>query len=200
MGMRLALRGGAAGVVLAGLVALAGTLRPDASTGAAEVAPAAAEPVADRGSFAVTQSGEVAHPAAATTRPDSPATAPAITPGQRVDLGNGFFAERSGDTVVVHFDTQGARTRRSDKFERVVRETLPVVLGDAGRKAVARLEAGALVPAGQLLATLDAGPLDVPVGDGRTIRLQPGARAGRDGPLVVTYRAVIVADATPSAT
>src|SRR5205823_1353845 len=47
----------------------------------------------------------------------------AILPQGRTDLPDSLFAVRSGDTVVVHFDTSPARTRRGDKFERIVRQT-----------------------------------------------------------------------------
>lgn len=179
--------------VVAGLVTAAGALRGGES--AAESA-AAAGPTAEAHRYGVMQSGEVAHPVAATTpaRAESlgttPATAPAIAHG-RTDLAAGIYAERVGDTIVVTFDTEATRTRRSDKFENVVRETLPVVLGDTGREAVRRMAAGSLVPPGQLLPALDGAPLAVPVGDGRILRIQPQARPGRDGPLVIAYRVVI---------
>lgn len=195
--LKLVLTGGAAALVIGGVVSGASALMSRGSSQITEVTVERAPEPVPRPSFAVTQSGEVAQPAAAATRPKSPATAPAIPHGT-TPLAAGFTAERSGDTVRVTFDTQDGRTRRSDKFENVVRETLPVVFGDAGRSAVDRLPAGGLVPPGELLSTLDGAPLVIPVGDGRTIRLTPGARAGRDGPLVVTYRAVIEPASAPS--
>lgn len=137
-----------------------------------------------------------AGPVAAAPSPPSPRGTP-IVPAGRMDLGNGVFAERQGSLVVVNFDTQGARTRRSDKFEAVVRRTLPAVLGDVGRDALDRVQPGTLVPGGQLLAAADRGALRLPVGDGRVIELTPITRMGEDGPLVVTYR-VMVDSAAPA--
>jgi len=197
-GLKLVLAGGAAALVIGGVVNVASSLMTRGSSQITEVTVERSPESVPRPSFAVTQSGEVAQPAAAAAaRPQSPATTPAIPHGT-TPLAAGFTAERSGDTVRVTFDTQDGRTRRSDKFENVVRETLPIVFGDAGRSAVDRLAAGGLVPPGELLSTLDGAPLVIPVGDGRTIRLSPGARAGRDGPLVVTYRAVIEPASAPS--
>lgn len=185
-GLVLLVRGAGAALVIGGIAtAVMPSGTESAPQAQAEPVPVAAAP-AER--YAVAQSGEVATPSVVSGT--APATTPAVPVG-RTPLSGGVFAERMGDTVVVHFDTPGARTRRSDKFERVVRETLPVVLGDAGRSAVEQLPPGKLVPAGQLIAMLDSGPLHLPVGDGRAIRMTPGARPGQDGPLVVTYRVVI---------
>lgn len=120
-----------------------------------------------------------------------------VLPSGRTPLGNGVFAERQGDVVVVNFDTRGARTRRSDKFEKVVRATLPAVLGEAGSAALERVEPGSLIPSGQLLNAVEQGELRLPVGDGRVVRLTPMTRMGEDGPLVVTYQ-VVLAPAAPS--
>lgn len=183
----------AGGAVLAlGILAFAGMSMRGTSvdTGSsASLAPATGG--ADR-SGAATPAGPVA-PAASTP---SPGGMPIVPPG-RTDLGNGVFAERQGSLVVVNFDTQGARTRRSDKFEAVVRRTLPAVLGDVGRAALDRVRPGTLVPGGQLLAAAERGALRLPVGDGRVIQLTPLTRMGEDGPLVVTYR-VLVDSAAPA--
>ena len=189
----LRLLGGVAGaaVVVATVVGAFSLLRRDgtagdavaASTTAARAVPAASE----RASGAQVSTSAAAMPAT---------SAPAI-PAGRTALTGEIFADRVADTVVVHFDTRDARTRRSDKFEAVVRQTLPGVIGAAGAQALARVEPGTLVPAGRLLESLAAGPLRLAVGDGRVILLTPGSRMGQDGPLVVRYRAVIEQGTTP---
>ena len=176
----LALGAGSAGVLA---LLLGGIPRSGSSDEGASAAPAPR--ASDAAGYPVAQAGVVAPaPAAA----PAAVLAPAVPMG-RTQLAGGIFAERRGDTVVVHFDTQGSRTRRSDKFEALVRETLPRVVGDAGTRALARVAPGALVPAGELLAMLGAGPLRLPTGDGRVVSVMPGARPGQDGPLVVAYRA-----------
>lgn len=131
----------------------------------------------------VALAGEAEAAAAAESEP--------IVPPGRTSLADGIFAERQGNVVTVNFDTQGARTRRSDKFESVVRSTLPAVLGAAGQAALDRVQAGGLVPPGGLLTAAQQGALRLPVGDGRLVRLTPRTRMGQDGPLVVTYSVTI---------
>lgn len=114
-----------------------------------------------------------------------------IVPAGRTALADGIYADRVGNVVTVNFDTQGARTRRSDKFESIVRATLPEVFGNAGQAALAKVEAGALIPPGGLLTAADRVALRLPVGDGRVVRLTPQTRMGQDGPLVITYRATV---------
>jgi hypothetical protein len=191
----LLLAKGTGAAVLLGVIASAVTTLGGETTRRATTADARETPSVAPESFAVTQSGQIAEASVASA--PAPAVTPALPTG-RTALPNGWFAERIGDTVVVHFDTPGGRTRRSDKFEQVVRETLPVVLGDAGRSAIEQIQPGKLVAPGRLLAMLDSGPLHLPVGDGRAIRMIPGARPGQDGPLVVTYR-VVIETAAPSA-
>lgn len=191
----LLLAKGTGAAVLLGVIASAVTTLGGETPKRATTADAPAARSVEPESFAVTQSGQIAEASVASA--PAPAVTPAV-PAGRTALPNGWFAERIGDTVVVHFDTPGGRTRRSDKFEHVVRETLPVVLGDAGRSAIAQVPPGKLVAPGRLIALLDSGPLHLPVGDGRAIRMIPGARPGQDGPLVVTYRVVIETKA-PSA-
>ena len=86
----------------------------------------------------------------------------------------------------------------ADKFEHVVRETLPLILGEPAQRALEKVVPGTLVAPGQLVAS-SAAPLRLPVGDGRAVVVTPGSRMGQDGPLVVTYRAVLDA-ASPSPT
>lgn len=193
----LAISGGCAAVVMASAAALS-AFRGGSDAGVIPAAAADAPPTSAEGP-GVEQAG------AARRRATTPAGAPArratgpVVPQGRTMLSNGIFAERTGDTVVVNFDTQGLRTRRSDKFENTLRETLPAVLGEAGTKALEQVAPGTLVPPGQLVASTGADPLRLPVGDGRTVKVKPGSRMGQDGPLVVTYQ-VVVDPSTPSPT
>jgi hypothetical protein len=182
---RLGVYGGAAALLVAASLAAFSAFRGSDSAG--EAAVATAEARAATTGIAAEQAGRARPVAAGVAAAES---APLIPQG-RTALAGGFFAERTGDTVVVHFDTQGARTRRSDKFESVVRETLPAILGEPARMALERVAPGTLVAPGQLVATVGGTPLRLPVGDGRVVTLEPGSRMGQDGPLVVTYRAVV---------
>ncbi|HKO15209.1 MAG TPA: hypothetical protein VJU87_03165 [Gemmatimonadaceae bacterium] len=127
-----------------------------------------------------------------------PAATPLVTPTRlapviadgRTELGDSLYATRSGDTVYVYFDTQVTRTRRRDKFERVVRSTLPRVFGAAADSALGAMPEGALTSSGDLLSELPARGIRVALSGGRTLVLWPETRPGRDGPLVVSYRAV----------
>lgn len=148
------------------------------------LAPSAAAPSVERG-----RETAVAHAAAA------PAAAlqrlAPIVPEGRTLLPAGMHVVRTGTTVMVHFDTEFARTRRPEKFERTVRATLPAVYGTAAESLLAALPAGAIARAGDLLTDLPARGLHLPLGAGRTLALWPETRPGRDGPLVVRYRAVV---------
>lgn len=128
-------------------------------------------------------------PAAHATR-TARGIAPAAAPG-RIDLGNGLFAVRNGNQVTVHFDTPDTRTRRRDKFEHIVRQTLPEVFGALADSVLDRLPSGELVPPPELPADLSGRGIRLSLPDGRGITLWPETRPGRDGPLVVSYRASI---------
>lgn len=130
--------------------------------------------------------------ASAATVPDrSPVPRPIVAPG-RTSLGDGAVAVRSGDTVAVHFDTPEARTRRPEKFERIVRSTLPAIYGAAADSALAAVPQGMLASGGDLLTALPEQGVRIPTSDGGALMLWPETRPGRDGPLVVTYRATVV--------
>lgn len=145
-----------------------------------------------------TQAGTVvqaAVPRASVTRvAEKPAPSPAakleprIAEGRR-DFADSVFAIREGLQVTVHFDTELLRTRHDWKFERVVRSTLPLVFGSAVRAALDSIPAGLLAAGGDLLTELPSRGIDVPVGEGQTLRVYPVIRPGQDGPLVVAYRA-----------
>jgi hypothetical protein len=108
----------------------------------------------------------------------------------RTALRDTMTADREGDTVRVNFDLVLTRTRRPDKFEAIVRSTLPQVFGAAADSALQALPVGALAQAGDLTTTLREQGYRIPLPGGRTIAVWPETRAGRDGPLVVAYRAV----------
>jgi hypothetical protein len=117
-----------------------------------------------------------------------PAPFSIIVPNGRTDAPDDLILERTGDSVVVDFDTDAARTRRRDKFERIVRQTLPLVYGQRVETVLDAIPAGALANEGDLVMELPVRGVHVPLADGWTIDLFPETRAGRDGPLVVSYR------------
>ncbi len=112
---------------------------------------------------------------------------PVIAEG-RTDLQNGIYALRAGDTVTVHFDTPEARTRRAEKFEQIVRATLPEVHGSGAESLLATIATGNLVSDADLVGEQPLGPIRLRGRDGQSLSLWPQMRAGRDGPLVVAYR------------
>jgi hypothetical protein len=101
-----------------------------------------------------------------------------------------MVADRSGDTVRVSFDLLLSRTRRPDKFEAIVRSTLPQVFGSPADSALRALPYGSVARAGDLLETLPSSGFHIPLANGRAIAVWPETRVGRDGPLVIAYRAV----------
>lgn len=113
---------------------------------------------------------------------------PRIAEGRR-ELTDLIFAVREGPAVTVHFDTETLRTRYDRKFERVVRSTLPLVFGSAVRAALDSIPQGQFAAGGDLLTELTTRGIDVPIGEGQTLRIWPVTRRGQDGPLVVAYRA-----------
>jgi hypothetical protein len=123
-------------------------------------------------------------------RPASTSPSTVLPPG-RTELPDSLFAVRTGDTVVVHFDTSPARTRRADKFDRVVRQTLPAVYGPLADSALALVAEGKLANAADLLTELPTRGIHLQLPGGYRISLWPETRQGRDGPLVVAYRTVI---------
>lgn len=112
----------------------------------------------------------------------------------RSDLPDSLIVERGGDSVIVDFDTQTARTRRRDKFESVVRRTLPLVYGPRIDSVLRALPDGAIVGGADLLAELPKRGVHLKVAEGWTLDLWPETRSGQDGPLVVSYRARVTRD------
>lgn len=113
-----------------------------------------------------------------------------VVPVGGTALRDSMVADRAGDTVRVRFDLELSRTRRPEKFEAIVRSTLPQVYGAAVDSALRALPEGAVARAGDLVTTLPEQGFHIPLAGGRTIAVWPETRPGRDGPLVVAYRAV----------
>jgi len=130
--------------------------------------------------------------AATLTNPATPRKAVApLVPVGNTELPDTMVAERTGDTVRVRFDLALKRTRRADKFEVIMRSTLPQVYGAPADSALRALPFGAVARAGDLTTTLPEDGLRIPLAGGRAIAVWPETRMGRDGPLVVGYRAVV---------
>lgn len=162
-------------------------------------APAPAAAVADSAAQLVSAPVPV-NPVAAQTDSVAPhpvVTAPAaavigpVVPQGRTDLSDSLYIERRADTVVVHFDTSPTRTRRADKFETTVRQTLRSVYGAVADTLLAAVPAGRLVQPNELLTTLPSRGIRLTSAGGARVHLWPETRPGRDGPLVVAYRTVV---------
>ena len=110
----------------------------------------------------------------------------------RTELKDSVLVERGGDSVIVDFDLVMMRTRRRDKFERIVRETLPALYGPRADSVLAAIPEGSLIGEGDLLTELPLRGIHLPLGTGYQLILWPETRPGRDGPLVVSYRARVV--------
>ncbi len=112
----------------------------------------------------------------------------------RTALPDSIIAERGGDSVIVDFDTQATRTRRRDKFEDVVRRTLPLVYGATVDSVLRAIPAGGIIGGVDLLTELPRQGAHLKVAAGWTLDLWPETRPGQDGPLVVGYRARMTRD------
>ena len=128
---------------------------------------------------------------ASVTTPPVTELAPTIGEG-KTSLRDGIIAQRQGDEIMVLFDTPAARTRRAEKFEAVLRATLPQIFGASVDSALAAMPAGTLVPPHGLTTDLPTQGLYVPVSGGSTLRIWPETRPGEDGPLIVRYRVLVV--------
>jgi hypothetical protein len=153
----------------------------------------------------VKQQGEVAPTAVVATSGTptvstaaTPAPAPAAAPATqtpvailvsegRTDLTEILIAERAGDSLVVDFDAPATRTRRRDKFEAVVRQTLPMIYGAPVDSVLRTIPEGGIVGNVDLLDELPKRGIHLPLGNGSTLDLWPETRPGQDGPLVVSY-------------
>ena len=153
------------------------------STGSSAISAAPVAPIG--GAPAVT----VGRPA---DRPSTslPPLAPIVAEG-RTELGEGLWATRVGNTVTVGFDAPMIRTRRPEKFERVVRTTLPRVYGPAADSLLASIPPGELARGGDLLTELPARGIRVRRAGSPGLTVWPETRPGREGPLVVAYRSTV---------
>jgi hypothetical protein len=134
----------------------------------------------------------VAAPVATPSRPRADASVRPIIAEGRTELGDSIFAERTGAEVTVHFDNASLRTRFDDKFERIVRMSLPMIFGPEVGARLDSVSPGQFVRGGDLLTDLPSRgiPLALPA-RGRTLMLYPVTRQGQDGPLVVGYRVTV---------
>ena len=178
---------GMVGVIVVAIAGVAGATaiqgrrpEPDARP-RAEVRRVAAANAAD--STQVVQQGTAVR--ADSARPMS--LTPVIAEG-RSELRDSLYAMRAGSNIEVYFDRPMARTRRADKFEHIVRVTLPQLYGANADSVLARISEGQMASATELLTVLPERGLHWPVGNGMTMSLYPVTRPGQDGPLVVTYR------------
>jgi len=119
-----------------------------------------------------------------------PPAAPVLAEG-RTDLPDSVFAVRTGRTVVVYFDTSPMRTRRADKFDHIVRQTLRAVYGPIADTLLAAIPDGKLAKPKALLTSLPSRGIHLPLKDGWTLSLWPETRPGRDGLLIVSYRTLV---------
>jgi hypothetical protein len=119
---------------------------------------------------------------------------PLVVPEGRSSLPDSLIAERGGDSVIVDFDTPATRTRRRDKFESVVRRTLPMVYGAHIDSVLRTIPDGEIAGAAELLHELPQRGVHLRVAQGWTLDLWPETRPGQDGPLVVSYRARVTRD------
>src|SRR6202043_1655125 len=106
----------------------------------------------------------------------------------RTTLMDSIYAVRTGDSVLVNFDTQGNRTRRADKFEQMLRTTLPLVYGRRIASSLDSVPAGALLPSRDVTGELMSQGVHLTLDNGLRISLWPQTRSSADGPLVVAYR------------
>jgi len=133
-----------------------------------------------------------APPVVAPPARNEPAVRPIIGEG-RTELGDSVFAERAGSDVTVHFDTELLRTRLDEKFERIVRMTLPKVYGPEVGARLDSVSPGQFVRGGDLLTDLPTKGIALALpARGRTLMLYPMTRPGQDGPLVIAYRATVL--------
>jgi len=128
----------------------------------------------------------------------APVVAKATAPVPTIPMGNssldgGISAERTDTAVTISFDMPMTRTRRAEKFEQLVRATLPNIYGRTIDSVLTAIPAGALAKQGDLLTELPSRGLRIPVDDAWEIRVFPETRKGVEGPLVVRYRAAAVA-------
>jgi hypothetical protein len=121
----------------------------------------------------------------ASTRQLSPIIGLGETP-----LADSIRALRADSAVTVFFDLPMIRTRRSDKFERFVRSTLPEIYGPAMDSLLALLPYGTIAQQGDLLTELPIRGARLSLANGWRLTVWPEIRPAYDGPLVVRYRVI----------
>jgi hypothetical protein len=122
--------------------------------------------------------------------PQTPPMLPIVAEGT-TRLRDSVVAIRTGDSVTVRFDTPRARTRRPEKFEQIVRATLPAIYGPIVDSVLVHIPTGDLTRGSDLLTELPTRGLRLSLGAGWALALWPATRPGQDGPLVVMYRAQV---------
>jgi hypothetical protein len=125
-----------------------------------------------------------------TVAPPISALGPIVGQG-RTDLADSLYITRSSDVVVVHFDTSPSRTRRADKFESIVRQTLRSVYGPIADTLLATVPDGHLAAPNELVTSLPSRGIHLTGPHGARIALWPETRRGRDGPLAIAYRTTV---------
>jgi hypothetical protein len=140
-------------------------------------------------------SSSILAPAASTAAPMArtliPPLLPIVSQGTTL-LRDSLIAVRMGNSVTLHFDTPAERTRRPEKFEQIVRSTLPAIYGPAVDSLLAKIPDGQLARAGDLMNDLPTRGLRLALGEGWVLAVWPETRIGHDGPLVVTYRTTVM--------
>jgi hypothetical protein len=194
----LLMSGGALGVVL---VLVAGAQAGLQYIRANQPAPTRTDAAAAAGADAAVPSTIASAPPA--TRATIPSAAPAlhtvpmmpivpVVPEGLTELPNGVRMVRAGDTVVVDFDRPMLRTRRTEKFEDIIRSTLVQVYGAQVDSILSRIPRGSLVQVQDLFAELPTTGLRISLPAGGALALWPQTRMRDDGPLVVAYRAIVM--------
>jgi len=132
-------------------------------------------------------------PTSAPSTEATPAAIPLkpIVPEGTTTLAGGVTATRHDSVVVLSFDFAGARTRVPERFERLIRTTLPSVYGARADSAIRAIPDGGIVRQGDLFTELSERGVRIPLGTGAAIALYPISRPGRDGPLVTQYRVTV---------
>jgi hypothetical protein len=125
--------------------------------------------------------------------PPAPARAPMapILVQGATTLRQGIEAVRRGDTVIVSFDNPQARTRRADKFDQLLRATLPRIYGALADSLLAAHPGKLVSDPRALVRELPTKGLSLAgTGEWRIV-VWPETRPGQDGPLVIRYRTAL---------
>jgi hypothetical protein len=87
-----------------------------------------------------------------------------IVPEGTTTLAGGVTATRHDSVVILSFDFAGARTRMPERFERLVRTTLPSVYGARADSAIRAIPDGGIVRQGDLFTELSERGARIPLG------------------------------------